>query len=54
MDFPEFGPKYYHKDVTDGYLAVLVDFPPELEEQVRGAFEKHNAHQIQRPELQAL
>jgi hypothetical protein len=54
MDFPEFGPKYYHKKVTDGYLAVLVDFPPELEEQVRGAFEKHNAHQIQRPELQSL
>jgi hypothetical protein len=54
MNFPEFGPKYYHKNVTDGYLAVLVDFPPELEGQVRDALEKHNAHQIQRPELQAL
>jgi hypothetical protein len=54
MNFPEFGPKYYHKKVTEGYLAVLVDFPSELEEKVRNAFEKHNADQIQRPELQAL
>jgi hypothetical protein len=45
MDFPKFGPKYYHKNVTDGYLAVLVNFPPD---------EKHNGHQIHRPELQAL
>ena len=54
MDFPKFGPKYYHKNVTDGYIAVLVNFPPELEEKVRDAFEKHNGHQIHRPELQAL
>lgn len=54
MNFPEFGHKYYHKDVTDGYLAVLVNFAPELEEKVRDALEKHNAHQIQKPELQAL
>lgn len=54
MNFPEFGRKYYHKSVTEGYLALLVDFPPELEEQVRDALQKHNAHQIHRPELQAL
>lgn len=54
MNFPEFGPKYYHKKVTAGYLAVLVDFPAELEEKVRNAFAEHNADQIQKPELQAL
>lgn len=54
MNFPEFGRKYYHKSVTDGYIAVLVDFPPELEEKVRDAFEKHNGDQIHKPELQAL
>lgn len=54
MNFPEFGRKYYHIDVTAGYLAVLVEFTPELEEKVWDAFKKHNAHQIQKPELQAL
>lgn len=54
MNFPEFGAKYYHKKVTHGYLALLVDFPSEIEEKVRQALEKHNAQEIQRPELQAL
>lgn len=54
MNFPEFGRKYYHKDVTAGYLALLVDFPPELEDKVRDALDKNKALQVQKPELQAL
>ncbi len=54
MDFPEFGHKYYHKLVTDGHLAVLVEYPPSLEEKVRQIFEQHGGHHIQRPERQPL
>ncbi len=54
MNFPEFGPKYYHKLVTDGYLAVLVEFPPNLESAVRRALEKHGGTKIHRPEQQPL
>ncbi|NIS79012.1 MAG: DUF3341 domain-containing protein [Anaerolineales bacterium] len=54
MDFPEFGSKYYHKLVTDGHMAVLVEFPPNLEEDVRQVLEKHGGDQIHRPELQLL
>ena len=54
MNFPEFGPKYYHKLVTDGYLAVLVEFPPNLEMDVQKALAEHGGSEIHRPELQAL
>jgi hypothetical protein len=54
MNFPEFGPKYYDEKVTDGYLAVLVEYAPEIEEKVRGILAEQGAQQIQRAERQAL
>jgi hypothetical protein len=54
MNFPEFGPKYYNEMVTDGYLAVLVEYAPEIEEKVRGILVEQGAQQIQRAERQAL
>ena len=54
MNIPEFGLKYYHKLVTDGHLAVLVEFPPNLENAVRHVLEKHGGTKIHRPERQPL
>jgi hypothetical protein len=54
MNFPEFGPKYYHELVTDGHLAVFVDFPPGLEERVHGVLTQHGGQHIERPELKQL
>ena len=54
MNFPRFGPAPYHKLVTDGHLAVLVEFPASLEVRVREALEAHQAHHIGEPERMAL
>lgn len=54
MDFPEFGPKFYHRLVTDGRLAVVVEFPADLEPKVRQVLEGHGAEQVHRPEKQPL
>lgn len=54
MDFPEFGPKYYHKKVTAGHLAVMVDFRPEMKETVVQVLEEHGGQNIHRPEQQPL
>jgi hypothetical protein len=50
MDFPEFGSKYYHQQVTDGRLAVLVEASGEFAAQVRELLEKHGADPVQRAE----
>ena len=47
MDFPEFGPKYYHHQVTDGRLAVLVEPPGEFAARARELLEKHGADPVQ-------
>ncbi len=54
MNFPEFGPKYYHEEVTDGRLAVLVEPPDELATQARELLEKHTAHPVQLAEKKPL
>lgn len=54
MDFPEFGPKYYHDSVTAGSLAVLVDHPPGMEQQVRHILEQHGGQDVQHAERQPL
>jgi len=54
MNFPRFGKAPYNKQVTDGYLAVMVEFPSKLETQVRQVLESHNAHHIGEPEWMAL
>lgn len=50
MDFPRTGPAPYHKQVTDGKLAVLVEFPQALEEKVKKTLEAHHAQEIGEPE----
>jgi hypothetical protein len=54
MDFPRFGTAPYHKLVTDGRLAVLVDCPADLEQEVRQAVNAHEASYIGEPEQVAL
>lgn len=54
MNFPRFGPAAYHKLITDGYLAVLLDIPTLLEDEVRQTLETHHAHHIGEPEWMAL
>jgi hypothetical protein len=54
MNFPRFGPAPYNKQVTDGYLAVMVEFPSKLEDQVRQVLESHHAQHIDEPEWMAL
>lgn len=54
MGFPEFGPKHYHKLVSDGYLAVVVDTSEGLQEKVRRALEEGGAHQVERAEKKPL
>jgi len=54
MNFPRFGPAPYNKLVTDGYLAVLLEYPATLDAQVRQTLESHNAHDIGEPERMAL
>ncbi len=50
MDFPQTGPAPYHKQVTDGKLAVLIEFPRSLEENVHKTLKAHQAHEIGEPE----
>ncbi len=54
MNFPRFGPAPYHKLVTDGHVAVLLEFPAELEAGVRHVLEVHHGHDIAEPERMAL
>ena len=54
MNFPRFGAAPYHKLVTDGHLAVLLEFPPEQEAGVRQILKAHQAHSISEPERMAL
>src|SRR3990172_7092547 len=54
MIFPRFGPAPYHRLVTDGHLAVLLEYPIALDSQVRQVLESHKAHHIGEPERMAL
>lgn len=54
MNFPRFGTAPYHKLVTDGHLAVLLEFPAGLEANVRQVLEAHHAHHVGEPERLAL
>jgi hypothetical protein len=54
MNFPEFGAKYYDSRATDGFLSVLVEFPPDLEQRVRQQLEAHGGTSIHQPEKQPL
>jgi hypothetical protein len=54
MNFPRFGPAPYHKSVTDGYLAVMVDFPVGLESNVRRVLDSHHADQVGEPDWMVL
>lgn len=54
MNFPEFGPKVYDKRVTDGELALLVEFPVRLADEVHRVLKQFGARDIRTPEPEAL
>ncbi len=54
MNFPRFGPAPYHKLVTDGHLALLLECSPALEAGVRQVLETHHAHHVGEPEWMTL
>lgn len=54
LNFPEFGPKFYHRDVTAGRLAVLVEHPAELEASVRERLDEFGGKEIHRAQRQPL
>jgi hypothetical protein len=54
MNFPRFGPAPYHKGVTDGHLALLLECSPSLEAGVRRILEVHRAHEVGEPEWLTL
>ncbi len=54
MNFPRFGPAPYHKLITDGHLALILDVPMSLEDDVMQTLETHFAHHIGEPEWMPL
>jgi hypothetical protein len=54
MNFPRFGPAPYHKLVTGGNLALLLEFSPAYEDQVLQILQAHDARDIGEPEMLAL
>jgi len=54
MNFPRFGPAPYDKSITDGNLAVMLEFPEGIESEVRGVFEACQAFRIHVPERMTL
>jgi hypothetical protein len=54
MDFPEFGPKFYHESVTNGRIALLVEFTEKQKEQVIDLLQEHGAQDVHEPEKQPL
>lgn len=54
MDFPSFGPAPYNKEVTDGELGVLVEFPADLHEEVNHILDHNGADFIGEPEMISL
>ena len=54
MNFPRFGPAPYHKLVTDGHLALLLECSPSQEAGARRILELHHAHHVGEPEWATL
>ena len=54
MNFPRFGAAPYHKLVTDGHLALLLECAPSLETGVRKVLQDHDAHHVGEPERMML
>lgn len=54
MGFPSFENKYYHRLVTSGHLAVLVECLESQVDEIHKIMESHNGHHIQRAERIAL
>lgn len=54
MNFPSFGPAPYNKEVTDGKLGVLLEFPEDLQERVNRILKDNGADFIGEPEMVSL
>lgn len=54
MNFPRFGPAPYHPMVTSGYLALLIEVEPEMQDAVNRILNEHNAEYIGEAERMTL
>lgn len=54
MGFPTFARKYYHKLVTSGYLAVMLECPDNIVEDVENILSDHGGSHIHHPEKMVL
>jgi hypothetical protein len=54
MGFPTFAQKFYHRLVTDGYLAVLLECQANRESEVTNIMEAHGGRDVHRPEKMTL
>lgn len=54
MGFPSFEPKHYHKLVTSGYIAILLECSEEQEEEINTIMDAHGGEHIHRAERMAI
>lgn len=54
MDFPSFGPAPYHKAVTDGQLAIFIEFHPDMNDKVNKVLKANQAGYIGEAEMISL
>ena len=52
--FPSYSPKVYVPEISDGYIALLIDCSPEQEDEVKQAMTEVGAESVKYAEVQAL
>jgi di/tricarboxylate transporter len=52
--FPSYSPKVYVPEISDGYIALLIDCAPEQEEEVKKAMTEVGAESVKTAEVQPL
>jgi hypothetical protein len=52
--FPSYSPKIYVPEISDGYIALLIDCPAEMEDEVKKAMTEVGAESVKYAEVQPL
>ena len=52
--FPSYSPKEYVAEISDGKIAILIECPPEKEQEVEAAMNSHGAESVKHAEAQTL
>ena len=52
--FPSYSPKVYVPEISDGYIALLIDCPAEMEDEVKKAMTEVGAESVKYAEVQPL